>query len=111
MKTMTLLSVLATTFAAPLAALADTSFTGRSYVKTARFEHPLDTYDACSPHSYAGAEARETAIREALLACRADFASDCVIKGTSFRAVMSREFIGYKYCEAKVTVVGFLLRR
>ncbi|MGZ3695165.1 MAG: hypothetical protein ACXWQO_13580 [Bdellovibrionota bacterium] len=83
------------------------NFTGTSYTKSYRFEHPLDTYDSCSGYSEAGSEAEAGAENEAMLACQRDYNSDCVVIGRRFVTIMSHEFIGYKACEAQVTVHGY----
>ncbi|MCU1441764.1 MAG: hypothetical protein JWP85_2761 [Rhodoglobus sp.] len=107
MKTQ-LLTLAALALASAFGATAQAAnFTGTSYTKAYRFEHPLDTYDSCSNHSEAGAEAEEGAENEAMLACQQDYNSDCVVIGRRFRTIMSKEFIGYKSCEAQVTVHGY----
>ena len=105
LRSLTTISLAALALGAPLAQAE--SFTGSTYTKVARFEHPLDTYESCSKRSHAGSIAYEDAARDALLACRRGYNADCVEIGVAFRSVMSREFIGYKYCEAAVTVHGY----
>lgn len=103
MKTLLMITALLSTFATAQAA----TFEGQAYVRAARFEHPLDTYERCGAHSHAGYEARQIALNEAMLACRQAYNADCIVTGTRFRTIMSREFIGYKSCEAQVTVHGY----
>jgi hypothetical protein len=98
-----LLSISAFTTVAAQAA----SFEGQAYTRAARFEHPLDTYDSCGPNSEAGYEAHQVALNEAMLACRQGYNADCVVTGTRYVTILSREFIGYKACEAQVTVHGY----
>ena len=78
-----------------------------TYVKTCRFERPLDTYDGCDDDTWAGRQAEECAENEAVVACQNAYNSDCNVVGTTYKTIISEEFIGYKACEATVIVHGF----
>ncbi len=100
---------------------------GRTYTATARFSQPLHTNQRCegpsptrydsdftdairySEGSWAGFKAYESAAVEAMNACKIDYNSDCKIVAASYREIMSREFVGYKACEAKVVIHGYRL--
>ena len=100
---------------------------GQTYTATARFSQPLSTNHRCegpSPSRYdseftnairfdegswAGFKAYELAAVEAMNACKIDYNSDCKIVAASYREIMSREFIGYKACEATVSIHGYRL--
>ena len=89
-------------------ALAD-SYTGSTFTSSCRYEHPLDTYEGCAAWTYAGQSAEECARARAMLDCRKAFSADCVLEGVTFSEILSLEFIGYKACEATVTVHGYRL--
>ncbi len=83
------------------------SFYKSTYKRDCRYSHPLDTYDGCAPHTYAGEQAYACAELEALLACEDADNSDCLVVGASYKTIISTEFPGYKACEVKVTVHGY----
>jgi hypothetical protein len=80
-----------------------------TYTAKCRFERPLDTYESCDEFSCAGNTARECAEDEALGQCKDEYNSDCVIVDIQYTTIISEDFIGYKACEAHVTVHGFRL--
>jgi hypothetical protein len=82
---------------------------GSQYTARARFDHPLATYDRCDGFTVAGEMAELSALDAASDACQADFNLDCIHVSTTYTSVMSREFIGYKTCEAQVRVRGYKL--
>jgi hypothetical protein len=108
-KLMTLICFL--TAFSPAAVLADSGGTAavETYVSTCRYEHPLDTYESCEAWTNAGQRASECARQEADFECRQGFNSDCVLVGTSYKVILSEDFIGYKACEATATVHGYRL--
>ncbi len=80
---------------------------GRHYTAKARFDHPLTTYERCTDWSAAGINAEVRALEAAIDACERDFNLDCIHVTTIYKTVLSREFIGYKACEANVRVRGY----
>ncbi len=92
------------------AANSGTPATVQSYTATCRYEHPLSTWDGCRNYTRAGAEARQCAEDEAILLCEQNYNTDCLFKGVKFKTIISHEFIGYKACEATVTVHGYRVR-
>ena len=83
-------------------------YTRETYLGSCKYNHPLDAFELCTPYSEAGQEALDCARREARLRCREAGAVDCQLLGVNFHEIFSKEFIGYKSCEAKVIYSGFL---
>ena len=100
-------------FAASLGSFADASSDAHAkantYVANCRFEQPLDTYSFCNLNTYAGANAYQCALEEAMAKCKISYNADCIIIGANFTNIISHEFVGYKACEAKVYIHGYQL--
>lgn len=77
------------------------------FVEKCRNVHPLTTYDRCDMHSSYGYGAYLCALNDAMLRCRSAANVDCVEVGASLKSIISNEFVGYKACEANVTVRGW----
>lgn len=105
MKRILLLVLLALTVAS--SAFAQTTYVKRVYRATCNYSHPLSTYDGCGEHTNAGWSARECAINDAMVECENDDNVNCSVIGVTYQARMSNEFVGYKYCQAKILVHGF----
>jgi len=86
---------------------ATLSFEAHTYVSRCRFNHPLHSYQGCTASTSAGQSAEECAINEARVKCRLEFNSDCMHVGTSYITVSSRDFPGYRGCEAQVYYRGY----
>ncbi len=101
---------------------------GQTYTAKARYAIPLSTYQRCQGPSPAalnidlspeiresfGTEAGESsymiAAVEALSACKNDMNADCKIVSASYKDFVSKEFIGFRACDATITVHGYRLR-
>ncbi len=104
-------SILAVTFFCALSPIATwaSSYIGTSHSATCRYPYPLSTYQGCNEYTHAGREAGDCALDQALSDCKDEHNSDCVEVGTTYREIISTEFIGYKACEATVRVHGYRL--
>ncbi|MES2769971.1 MAG: hypothetical protein V4596_12570 [Bdellovibrionota bacterium] len=80
---------------------------GNLFVEKCRNTHPLSSYEDCSINTNSGYGAYLCALDEATIRCRSAGNVDCVELGVTFKNIISNEFIGYKACEAKVTVRGW----
>jgi hypothetical protein len=81
----------------------------KTFVATARYENPLDTFERCDAFSFAGISAARIAQDEAVNACKDEFNADCIVVSADYQDIVSTEFIGYKACSATVTVHGYKL--
>ncbi len=98
---------------------------GQTYTATARYAAPLSTFERCEGPSpaalnldlpayvreyegtIAGRSAYHIAVSEALSACKNDMNADCKIVSALYKDFVSTEFIGYKACDASITVHGY----
>lgn len=80
---------------------------GQLFVEKCRNVHPLSTYEDCHIDSDSGYGAYLCALNDALIRCKNAANVDCVEIGASLRSIISHEFVGYKACEATVTVRGW----
>lgn len=95
---------------APLAVhAADTTAKVLVFTGHGRYEHPLSTYEDCNPYTFAGIRAAAEAERDARNQCHDAFNDDCVVVTTTYKPILSQEFIGYKACESTVIVHGYQL--
>jgi hypothetical protein len=69
--------------------------------------HPLSTYQDCNMHSDYGYGAYLCALNDAMITCKSDAFVDCHEIGVQLRSIISNVFVGYKACEATVTVRGW----
>lgn len=80
------------------------------YKVTCPYEGPLMTSQNCDNKSYAGYKAKECAFAQALQQCEEDYNTDCVEKTTTYKEYISLEFVGYKACQATVTIRGYRMK-
>lgn len=80
---------------------------GQLFVESCKNVHPLSTYEDCNGYTNYGYGAYLCALNEAMLKCKAAAYVDCVELGRSFKNIISNEFVGYKACQATVTVRGW----
>jgi hypothetical protein len=101
---------------------------GQTYTAKARYSIPLTSFDRClGPNpaalnadllaheqfnrgTVAGESAYLVAALESLNACKNDFNADCKIISASYKDYVSTEFIGFKACDATITVHGYRLK-
>lgn len=77
------------------------------FTERCRNVHPLSTYERCSMNSEYGYGAYLCALNDAEYRCKSAGNLDCVEVGVSLKNIVSQEFVGYKACEATVTVRGW----
>ncbi len=68
---------------------------------------PLTTYQRCDESSYGGRWAENCAIQRTLRTCRTLGYIDCHSVGVEFVDVLSKEFVGYRACQANAFIVGY----
>lgn len=77
------------------------------FVEKCKNVHPLSTYEDCDMRESYGYGAYLCALNDAILRCRTAAYVDCHEVGATLKSIVSNEFVGYKACEASVTVRGW----